>query len=177
MLIGPEGRVGTELRQLIEKQEANLRDKLGIDVRVSAALGSKGLLATCDGPGTGGLDLANTLAGATEFPDGDAALAALSRHIEADINPHRVVIDCTASPAVAALYPQWLGSGVSVIGPSKVLASSDFASYQQALDAAEAGGSSWEIESAIGSALPVVGTLRDLLYTGDHIRKVFFGGR
>ena len=40
-------------------------------------------------------------------------------HVHADHLPHAVIIDCSASETVAALYPRWLAEGIHVVTPNK----------------------------------------------------------
>ena len=53
----------------------------------------------------------------------------LTAFLEADVNPQRCVLDSTASEEVASYYERWLEAGISVICPSKVVASGPIARY------------------------------------------------
>ena len=123
----------------------------------------------------------------TDLP---AALARLSRG--------DVLVDCSASshggpadgslPGGLHLYGQALARGVSVVTPNKCFAAGPAADYQRALaeaaPAALAAGAAAAAagparasalylgEATVGAGLPVLSTLRDLLATGDGIRKV-----
>jgi len=122
----------------------------------------------------------------TDLP---AALARLSRG--------DVLVDCSASshggpadgslPGGLHLYGQALARGVSVVTPNKCFAAGPAADYQRALAeaapaaraaaAAAAAGPArasalYLGEATVGAGLPVLSTLRDLLATGDGIRKV-----
>lgn len=96
----------------------------------------------------------------------------LTQTVEADINPHRVVIDCTASHEVADYYERWLSKGIHVICPSKTAGSGPLDRYKRIRSAMDEGSAQWHYESSIGAALPIVNTMRDLLLTGDTVYQV-----
>ncbi|KZT54614.1 hypothetical protein CALCODRAFT_556818 [Calocera cornea HHB12733] len=84
-----------------------------------------------------------------------------------------VLIDSTASPAVANAYPEILKAGISIITPNKLALSSGsalFDSIQAALDADP----SIRLlhESTVGAGLPIISTLNDLVRTGDKVKRI-----
>ena len=93
-------------------------------------------------------------------------------HVRVDYLPHSVVIDCTASAAVAARYAAWLGAGTHIVTPNKKANSADLAYYRAMHEARRAGGAHYLYEATVGAGLPVVHTLRDLRETGDEITSV-----
>ena len=113
-------------------------------------------------------------------PDVAAALAAgrdfdlevLTEFLEADLNPQRVVVDSTQSEAVAAYYARWLAAGISIVCPSKVVASGPAARRERVAKAARASNSRWRYESSVGASLPILSTMKDLLLTGDRVHSI-----
>ena len=89
-----------------------------------------------------------------------------------DYLPHTVLIDCTASAAVAARYADWLAAGIHIVTPNKKANSADLADYRRLQQARRAGGSHYLYEATVGAGLPVVQTLRDLRETGDDITSI-----
>ncbi|KAI9029918.1 homoserine dehydrogenase-domain-containing protein [Phycomyces nitens] len=90
---------------------------------------------------------------------------------------HAVIVDCTASDAVAKLYPSWLQSGVSVVTPNKKGFSGDLSLYRaiQASAANLGKGGKTPLafhESTVGAGLPVLSTLTDLVRTGDKVISI-----
>nr|GAT52581.1 predicted protein [Mycena chlorophos] len=83
------------------------------------------------------------------------------------------VIDNTSSEDVAAMYPTWLNAGISVITPNKKAFSGDLSLYEQIIAATrtQTGGRVFN-EATVGAGLPVIGTLKDLVGTGDKIMKI-----
>jgi aspartokinase/homoserine dehydrogenase 1 len=86
--------------------------------------------------------------------------------------PHAVIIDCSASSAIADRYAGWLAAGIHVITPNKQAVAGPLP-RRQAIEAARlAGGSRLRYEATVGAGLPVIQTLRDLLDTGDELVAV-----
>ncbi|KAF7318991.1 Homoserine dehydrogenase [Mycena chlorophos] len=83
------------------------------------------------------------------------------------------LIDNTSSEDIAAMYPTWLNAGISVITPNKKAFSGDLSLYEQIIAATrtQTGGRVFN-EATVGAGLPVIGTLKDLVGTGDKIVKI-----
>jgi len=99
-------------------------------------------------------------------------LAAFEDHVHADHLPHAVIIDCSASEAVAALYPRWLAEGIHVVTPNKRANSGDLALAEAIRLARRQGSTHYLYEATVGAGLPIIQTLRDLRETGDDIRRI-----
>jgi aspartokinase/homoserine dehydrogenase 1 len=149
-VIGP-GNVGRAVLRQIEAARGRLLERNGIDLRVRAVAGSKEMKL-----------------------DGTPAPTDLKRfieHVHAEHLPHAVVVDCSASDAVPAVYAEWLSRGVHVITPNKNAGAGPWERYQ-AIRAASARGGRFRYEATVGAGLPVITTLRDLLDTGDEIVSI-----
>jgi bifunctional aspartokinase / homoserine dehydrogenase 1 len=83
-----------------------------------------------------------------------------------------VLIDCTASAAIAARYADWLAAGIHIVTPNKKANSADLAYYRRLHEARRAGAVHYLYEATVGAGLPVVHTLRDLRETGDEITRI-----
>ena len=77
-----------------------------------------------------------------------------------DYLPHTVIIDCTASAAVAAHYADWLAAGIHIVTPNKKANSASFSDYQKLRAARRAGGSHYMYEATVGAGLPVSDSAR-----------------
>src|SRR6267378_1839697 len=93
-------------------------------------------------------------------------------HVRVDYLPHTVLIDCTASAAIAGRYAEWLAAGIHIVTPNKKANSADLAYYHRLQEARRAGASHYLYEATVGAGLPVVHTLRDLRETGDEITSI-----
>lgn len=87
-----------------------------------------------------------------------------------------VLVDNTSDIKVAESYPSFLSKGISVITPNKKGFSAD-ASLWDGIFAAAANGSGSGSgyvfhESTVGAGLPVLSTLKELVDTGDKVRRI-----
>ncbi len=164
-LVG-SGNVGATLLKQLDKQADRLAEEFNIDLRIRAIARSRKMLLGD-----------RRISSETWQDDFDASavdtdLEAFERHVNPDHLPHAVIIDCTASENIAALYAGWLERGIHVITPNKKAFSSDFAAYSELQAAADKGSSHYFYETTVGAALPIINTLCDLIYTGDEVRSI-----
>jgi bifunctional aspartokinase / homoserine dehydrogenase 1 len=164
-IIGP-GQVGQALVQQIAEARGRLLRETHLDLRVRALAGSRRMLLDEQR-----LDLANWREALNE-KGVPCDLDAFGRHVHAEHLPHAVIIDCSASSEVADHYESWLAAGIHVLTPNKQAGGGDFARYQAVQAAARTGHARWRYEATVGAGLPVIGTLRDLIDTGDRIERV-----
>lgn len=165
-VIGP-GHVGQALlRQLADVAPA-LRARSGVDLRLRALANSRRMA----------LDAAEMApAGALARLQGDDAVAAdldaFAAHVRADHLPHALIVDCSASDAVAAKYPEWLAAGIHVVTPNKHAGSGAWSRYAEVRAAQHDRGGRFLYEATVGAGLPVIQTLRGLLDTGDVLHGI-----
>lgn len=159
-LIGP-GKVGTALLAQIEAARERLLRERRLDLRVRGVATSRRMW----------------LGEAAQAAHWDAAtqegsdLTAFASHVKAEHLPHALIIDCSASDAVADHYPAWLAAGIHVVTPNKHAGAGPRQRWQ-AISAACGNGARFRYEATVGAGLPVISTLRDLLDTGDELLAV-----
>jgi aspartokinase/homoserine dehydrogenase 1 len=164
-LIGP-GLVGGALLDQLASQVERLRRDLNLDLRVRGIAGSRTMRLS-----PGAIDLGR-------WRDAYAAggdpvdFEAFAEHVHADHFPHAVIIDCSASAAVAARYAHWLSEGIHVVTPNKKANSAAHGDYERLREARRVAGAHYLYEATVGAGLPVIQTLRDLRETGDEIRRI-----
>ncbi|MEO5625936.1 MAG: bifunctional aspartate kinase/homoserine dehydrogenase I, partial [Dokdonella sp.] len=165
-LIGP-GKVGAALLRQIESARPRLLQGIQLDLRLRAVAGSRRMwLGEADA------------AAAWQTEEGLACdLDAFTRHVHVEHLPHALIIDCSASDAVAERYANWLAAGIHIVTPNKHAGAGPSERWR-AIRAATAGGARFRYEATVGAGLPVISTLRDLLDTGDEmlgIEGIFSG--
>jgi aspartokinase/homoserine dehydrogenase 1 len=164
-VIGP-GTVGRVLLDQLASQSEQLHHQFRLDMRVRGIMGSQHML------------LADTSLAVGDWQarfrasQRSADLARLVEHVRLDYLPHTVLVDCTASAAVAGHYADWLAAGIHVVTPNKKANSGELAYYQRLQSARRAGASHYLYEATVGAGLPIVQTLRDLIQTGDEITGI-----
>jgi bifunctional aspartokinase / homoserine dehydrogenase 1 len=153
------GRVGSALLEQIMQAIPRLRRDSNLDLRLRAVSNSTHMILGEQ------LRTREELDAAGEATDLDRMLS----HLLEPHLPHTVIIDCSASDEVAERYADWLARGVHVITPNKHAGAGPGARYRAVAEAAAKGGSRFRYEATVGAGLPVIGTLRDLLDTGDEL--------
>jgi bifunctional aspartokinase / homoserine dehydrogenase 1 len=167
-LIGP-GHVGGTLLDQMAGRLNSLLDEFGVDLRVRAIAASSAMAFD-----EHRIDLARW----REQLDGEDAgtmptdLDVLADYVQTESVPHAAIIDCTASAEVAMRYGDWLARGIHVITPNKKANSGDLAYYRSLQAAARRADAHFFYETTVGAALPVIQTLRDLVQTGDRVRRI-----
>ena len=164
-VIGTGGVGGTFLRQLAA-QAPLLHEQQGIDLRVCGIARSREMQMSPQG-----LDVAAWLDGRLD-PGEPADLDRFVDGLAEGAAPHRVLIDCTASAEVAARYPSWIEAGFHVITPNKQASSARQRDYAQLRAVARRTRRHYLYEGTVGAGLPVITTLRDLITTGDRVRRI-----
>jgi len=162
-LIGP-GTVGAVLLEQLASQRERLRRDFHLDLRVRGILTSKRMLLS-----DSSLEMKDWRA-AGEGTTAD--IGVFEEHIRADHLPHTVILDCSASAAIADRYPRWLRAGIHIATPNKKANSGSLDLYTRVMDARRAAGSHYLYEATVGAGLPIIVTLRDLRETGDEIRRI-----
>ncbi|MGH8266386.1 MAG: bifunctional aspartate kinase/homoserine dehydrogenase I, partial [Steroidobacteraceae bacterium] len=164
-VIGP-GTVGRVFLDQLASQSARLREEFRLDLRLRGVLGSQRML------------LADAGLAPEEWREqyerrGAAAdIDAFLEHVRVDYLPHTVLVDCTASAAIAGRYADWLAAGIHIVTPNKQANSGPLAFYRRLREARRSGASHYLYEATVGAGLPVVHTLRDLRETGDEVTSV-----
>jgi len=164
-LIGP-GHVGaTFLDQLAARSEW-LLEEFGVDLRVRAICATKKMI----------VDQAPIeLSSWRERLDKEAIpadLDELAAYVHTESVPHAVIIDCTASENVGSRYLDWLSGGIHVITPNKKANTGTLDYYRSLREHGRRADAHYLYETTVGAALPILQTLRDLVQTGDEIRRI-----
>ena len=162
------GGVGSELiQQLIDSDSP-------YPISIAAISNSRKMRLFTDGTscfvpksGTSALDDPN--AQAASLDDLLDALSGLAQR-----KPGKVVlVDNTASQAVAETYPRFLDAGIHVVTPNKKAFSGSLELYTRIVGSSIAdrttGRGVFYNEATVGAGLPIISTLKDLVYTGDKV--------
>lgn len=84
----------------------------------------------------------------------------------------RIVIDATASEAVAERHAQWLASGIHVVTACKLGQGASLVRWRAIQFARVRGGTEYGDSATVGAGLPVLRSLRELQAGGDRIHAV-----
>ncbi|MEM8599408.1 MAG: bifunctional aspartate kinase/homoserine dehydrogenase I [Bacteroidota bacterium] len=83
-----------------------------------------------------------------------------------------IVVDATASEAVARRYPDLLRAGVGVVTPNKQAGTLDHTFWQDLQAAIRARRAPFLYDTTVGAGLALLSSLREAVRTGDRIRLV-----
>ncbi len=164
-IIGP-GNVGATLLDQLAEQVERLREDYMIDIRVRGITGTSEMVLAEQS-----LQL-DAWREALEDASVEADLEAFVDHVQTDYHPHAVLIDCTASGAIAGRYADWLERGIHVVTPNKKANTDAHAYYRRLKSASRSLRLHYLYETTVGAGLPIIQTLRDLIETGDEILEI-----
>lgn len=165
LFIGGVGNVGSKLLLQLEKQKQFLSDHLGLQVRIVGLANSKQYVLSEEG-----IDPGQWKAALEKGEKGDIQ-AFVSQIIDRNLR-NAVFVDVTASEAVAGVYHRLLEKSISVVACNKIACSSSYAHYKKLKDLAREFNASFLFETNVGAGLPVIGTLNDLMRSGDQINRM-----
>jgi len=164
-LFGPGNIGGTLLLQIAAEAE-RLNKEFGVDIRIRAIANSSKMLLDDQG-----IDLHNWR---PRFAKEGTPLdiAKLVKHVSASYFPHAVLVDCTTSEELPTHYVEWIERGIHIVTPNKKAGTASYPEYRRLMDAGRRFGKHFLYETTVGAGLPIIGTLKDLIQTGDRIRSV-----
>ncbi len=160
------GVVGrTVLRQIAEQRDYLAR-RNAIEIRLVGVSNSRKMLLNSEGISLD--DWENQLQAEGERAD----MAAFVERMKRMNLRNSVFVDNTAHWEVAQYYREALDANISVVTPNKVANARDRDDYQALQRSASRYGVRFLYETNVGAGLPVIGTLKDLIRSGDEILKI-----
>jgi len=176
-VLGSTGDIGSVLMKQIQGREKCLLKDLNVQLIMTCAANSRKMVIAKDINGLDMDKLSDLLVDdetctTTDNFLCDADMNKVTEIMEQDVNPNRVIIDCTNNEAVAEFYEEWLSKGINIISPSPNAAAGDLTRFKSICEAQALSGANWQYESSVGSALPIITTIRDLYETGDTIYRI-----
>lgn len=160
------GTVGDQLIQQLAAQNAILREKRGLNLNLVGVGGrSKSVYDIA------GIDPANYRAALNASEEEGGIDHMMRRILELNVF-NAVFVDCTASADVAAHYHALLEHHVHVVTANKVAASGPYEDYAALKDTARRRGVKLLFETNVGAGLPIIGTIGDLIASGDRIKSI-----
>ncbi len=165
LFIAGTGNVGKRLIQQLHQQHGYLFDQLRLQVRVTGVANSRRMLVNEEG-----IDLNHW----QELLEQGATmnLRQFEEIIHSKNLRNSVFVDVTANKEVGTSYERLLQKSVAVVACNKIACSSPYAYYRKLKDLSKEFNAAFYFETNVGAGLPVIGTLNDLLRSGDKIRKI-----
>ena len=162
------GTIGHKLLALLAERQPHLLAEAALNLRLVGLARTDRLLWDA-----AGLDPATAVDGlaAAEQAE-DAGLDALIHRLTTARLERPILVDATASAAVARRTPELLRAGVAVVTPNKSALSGTADLYAGCEAAAQAGPAPFLYGTTVGAGLGILPTLRDARRTGDLVRRV-----
>jgi len=159
------GNVGSKLLAQLQQQQKYLQQHLRLQLKVVGMANSKNMHFNDEG-----IDLNSWQ---SLLDNGEPMeLSAFVENIRSKNLRNSVFADVTASSEVAAAYDKLFEKSISIVACNKVACSSPYAYYKKLKDLAREHNSLFLFETNVGAGLPVIGTLNDLLRSGDKVNKI-----
>ncbi len=159
------GTVGGNLIEQINSQYKELKESRQLKLKVVGIASSKKAIFNRDG-----IDL-RTYKQLMETAEPSNVAHLKEEIIKMNIF-NSVFVDCTASADVAALYQDLLDHNISVVTANKIAASGPYEAYHKLKKTALQRGIKFLFETNVGAGLPIIGTINDLLASGDKILRI-----
>jgi aspartokinase/homoserine dehydrogenase 1 len=157
------GTVGNELLAQIARQQSALLER-GISLKVYGIANSRKLLLK-----KGGIEIQNGWEEALDNSDVSFSVENIADFVVNNSLVNPVIIDCTSSDQVAALYEQMMLAGFHVVTPNKKANTREIAYYHKLRETAQQTNRQFLYETTVGAGLPVIDNLQKLIYAGDEL--------
>jgi bifunctional aspartokinase / homoserine dehydrogenase 1 len=159
------GNIGGALLRQLHEQRPYLSSR-GFDVTVIGVANSKRFLLE-----DGGIKLESwreKLAASRRRMDPHA----LAREIAKLQLTDAAIVDCTAADSIVRAYPEFVRANLHIITPNKRANVLPWRQYVSLMDVLRQRQVYFFDEANVGAGLPVMSTIRDLIASGDVIKKV-----
>jgi aspartokinase/homoserine dehydrogenase 1 len=159
------GNVGAKLLGQMQQQLSFLQRQMRLQLRVVGLSNSRKMIFKEEG-----VDPAKWK---EQLDEGETAnLEKFTEEIANRNLRNSIFVDITANDKVANVYDQLLQKSISVVACNKIAASSGYANYKKLKDLAGEYNCQFLFETNVGAGLPIIGTLNDLLRSGDRVNRI-----
>lgn len=159
------GNVGMKLIQQIYDQNEYLKENLLINLRIAGISNSRKMIFSEKGISENECNDWNQNgeeASAEKF-----AQEIISRNLR-----NSVFVDVTANLDIPTIYEKLLKKSINIVACNKIAASSDCENYKNLKSTAKNHSCKFFFETNVGAGLPIIGTINDLIRSGDKIISI-----
>lgn len=165
VFIAGAGNVGSKLLSQLHNQMQYLKEHMRLQIQVVGIANSRKAILD-----DAGIDLTNWKSLLDQAPE-----ANIHSFVESIIEKNlrnSVFVDVTANDTVASVYGTLLLKSIAVVACNKIACSALYADYKKLKTLARTFNTQFLFETNVGAGLPIIGTLNDLLRSGDKINKI-----
>ena len=159
-----KGSIGATLVDQVSAQRGAIRDAIGVDLVYAGIAGRSASIFEADG-----LDI-KRWRDLMKTGRGREARSLLRE--AAGLGDPKVLVDATADEGMGALYGEALAAGFHVVSCNKKPFAGTLQSWKAIRAAAREARRFLLNEVTVGAGLPVIGTLRDLIDSGDRVVSI-----
>ncbi|MBE2279608.1 MAG: bifunctional aspartate kinase/homoserine dehydrogenase I, partial [Ignavibacteriaceae bacterium] len=159
-LAGP-GKIGSKVINLLLNNETI--NKL---VSVSSIFNSKKMIINDEGINL--VEFANLL----EKDNQPLNIDQVITHIKNDIYPFKIFVDTSDSDVIADKYQEIIKSGANIVSANKAANTKSLEKYFEIRQLLKEKKLFFKYETNVGSALPIIETIQNLVRNGDKVRKI-----
>lgn len=162
LFVAGVGNVGSKLIAQIQQQQQYLQEHLNVKIKLVGMANSKKICID-----EAGIDTRNWQALLEAGMPGNIH-DFVDKCIQLNLR-NTVFADVTANEIVANVYDRLLRKTIAVVACNKIACSSSYEYYKKLKDTSKEFGAKYLFETNVGASLPIIGTLNDLLRSGDAI--------
>ena len=165
LFIAGVGNVGSRLIAQLRQQNEYLQKNMRLQIRVIGIANSKKMLFNEEG--------IDTETWKSDLEKGaDMELNTFIETIRGMNMRNSVFVDVTANSDLAGMYDRLLEKSIGVVACNKVACSSSYKYYTRLKDLAREYNAPFLFETNVGAGLPVIGSLNDLVRSGDSVKRI-----
>ena len=165
LFVAGVGNVGGKLLAQIQQQQKYLLEKLHLRINVVGIANSRHMYFN-----DGGIDLNSWKLHLNSGRTMD--MLEFVETIKTKNLRNAVFADVTANETVAAIYNELLHKSIAVVACNKIACSSGYEYYTKLKKLSRQYNAPFLFETNVGASLPIIGTLNDLVSSGDNIKKM-----
>lgn len=165
LFITGTGNVGSKLLGQIAQQQEYLQEQMRLQVRIVGLANSRQM--TFNDEGINPANWKEELLRGEKMDLSKFIIKMQEKNLR-----NAVFVDVTANETVAASYEHVFPKSISVVACNKIACSSPYQQYKKLKDLARDYNASFLFETNVGASLPIIGTLNDLLRSGDRVTKI-----
>lgn len=159
------GNVGERLVEQIKQQRKYLKENLKINLRIVGLSNSKNMIFNDDG-----IDLNHWK---DQLATGEqASLNGFFEKVKSLNLRNSIFVDVTANKDVSEYYAKYLRQSIGVVACNKIACSSDYENYKLLKRLSLKYNAPFLFETNVGAGLPIIGTLNNLMASGDTITSI-----
>lgn len=160
------GLIGSTLLKQIGQQKTFLQNEMHLDIIVAGLANSKKMFLD-----ENGINI-SIWQDILEKNGSDTDMEVFIQEMKEKNLPNSIFVDNTASKYIPSFYHIILAGNISVCTPNKVAASSPLVEYKALKKLAKDKMVHLLFETNVGAGLPVLSTMRNLIFSGDTLLKI-----